>query len=49
MHNALLAIHADVRFGPEKPLLAFPCLVHRQVALSTRVLGGWPIQAFFWA
>lgn len=28
MHDAFLAIHADVRLHPEIPLISFMCLVH---------------------
>ena len=38
MHYRLLAFHADVRLGPEVPLLAFPGLMQLWVALAARAL-----------
>ena len=38
MHDDFLAIHANIRFGSEIPLLSLPSLVHRGIALAGRVL-----------
>jgi hypothetical protein len=39
MHVTFFAIHADVRLGPEIPLLPFARLVHLRIALPAGVLG----------
>ena len=38
MHHRLLAVHTDVRLGPEVPLIALPHLMHLRVAFAAGVL-----------
>src|SRR5260364_156415 len=39
VHKARVGVHADVRFHPKVPLLAFPGLMHFWVARLAPVLG----------